>query len=720
MPTPMPPKPKAIGHEEQAFGETRVDQLAWLENRDDPEVLDYLREENLYSDSFFGPRQAITEALFAEIRSHINEDDLSVPVRDGDYWYYSRTRHGASYQTHLRCPATDLEPPHGLEPQAGEEVILDENIEAQGHGFFSLGLFELSPDQRILAYGVDLTGDEQYSLRFRDLDRGKDLDDVIDAVTYGLAWSKDSSSVHYLTLDEALRPHELWFHRLGSPREEDLLIYREDDRLFSLALGATRDGEAIILEAHANSSSEAWWIPSAAAQTPLASIMGRRAGVEYFADHRSTADGRGHFVVLTNDSAVDFRILASEGDHVIGGFHEVVAHQAGRRLAEFVVTSEYLVTTFRHDAELRAQVQAFKGIYELEPESFEVDAPMPGLVYVIPTPLAHGENLRVLTSSLTQPRAIFDLDLRTQVQSLRRQIEVPGGFEAEQYVSFRLDVVASDGALIPVSLVHHRDLLTDKAASPPAKPAPLLLYGYGAYEISIDPSFSSMRLPLLDRGVIFAIAHVRGGGEKGRGWYDQGHLEHKENSFTDFVDVARALIAQGFTDADQLAIRGRSAGGLLMGAANNLAPELFAAVIAEVPFVDVLTTMRNESLPLTVGEWEEWGDPLHNEEAYRRLRAYSPVDNVSASNADGSARRYPQVLATGGLNDSRVAYWEPAKWINALRQIPGGPYYLRTELEAGHGGPSGRYDAWQEEAMVLTFLFDALGLPHPAKKAFSP
>ncbi|MCX6511806.1 MAG: S9 family peptidase [Actinobacteria bacterium] len=683
MSTAMPPKPKAVAHEDEAFGETRIDHLAWLEKREDPDVLAYLREENLYSDSFFSPRKAVTKALFDEIRSHINEDDLSVPFRDGDYWYYSRSRHGASYQTHLRCPATDLEPPHGLEPQAGEEIILDENIEAQGHGFFSLGLFELSPDQRILAYGVDLTGDEQYSLRFRDLDRGKDLDDVIDAVTYGLAWSKDSSSVHYLTLDEALRPHELWFHHLGSPREEDRLIYREDDRLFSLALGATRDGEAIILEAHANSSSEAWWIPSAAAQTPLASIMGREAGVEY-----------------------------------IVRFHELIAHQVGRRLSEFVVTSEHLVTTFRYDAELRAQVQAFKGLYELEAEGFDVEAPMPGLVYVIPTPLAHGENLRVLTSSLTQPRAIFDLDLRTQVQSLRRQIEVPGGFEAEQYVSFRLDVVASDGALIPVSLVHHRDLLADKAASPPAKPAPLLLYGYGAYEISIDPSFSSMRLPLLDRGVIFAIAHVRGGGEKGRGWYDQGHLEHKENSFTDFVDVARALIAQGFTDADQLAIRGRSAGGLLMGAANNLAPELFAAVIAEVPFVDVLTTMRNESLPLTVGEWEEWGDPLHDEEAYRRLCAYSPVDNVSASNADGSARRYPKVLATGGLNDSRVAYWEPAKWINALRQVPGGPYFMRTELEAGHGGPSGRYDAWQEEAIVLTFLLDALGLPHPEKKTF--
>lgn len=696
------PRPKLVPHVEVAFGVERSDPLAWLEDRTNPAVVAYLAEENAYADTFFKPRAAATEAIFEEIRSHIVEDDLSVPLRHVDHWYYARTATGAAYATHLRCPATGLEPPLGLGPHAGEQPVLDENALAEGHPFFAVGGFELSPNGRLLAYSTDRTGDERYELRIRDLETGLDLSDLVVDVTYGLAWSADSSTIFYLTTDEAQRPDRAWRHRLGEPQAQDQLVLHEQDRQFSLGLFASRDGQAVIIEAASSATTECWWVPTGDPTAAARPTLGRRHGVEYAIDHRQPPTGEGHLVVLTNDDALDFRVLRTEGDLELGALTELVAHRPGERIAELLVTAKHLVTTRRVDANLVASVQRFGADGLLEGAGYELEGPTPGLVHVAETPLAHGERLRLVTQGLAEPRSLFDLELDGGHRSLLKRTEVPGGFDPEAYEASRIEVVARDGAVVPVSLVRRRDL--------PAGPAPLLLYGYGAYEHSIDPSFSPARLPLLDRGVAFAIAHVRGGGEKGRAWYDDGHLEAKQNTFNDVVDVARHLVASGLTSPDRLALRGRSAGGLLVGATLNQDPELFCAAVAEVPFVDVVTTMRNEELPLTTGEWEEWGDPLHDEEAFHRMLSYSPVDQVSATGGDGQPRRYPRVLATGGLHDARVAYWEPAKWINALRAVPGGPYYLRTELEAGHGGPSGRYDAWREEASTLTFILDALGV----------
>ena len=697
---PVAPTPKQLEHVEVAFGVERRDPLAWLEDRGNPEVVAYLAEENAYAETFFGTHGALIEELFEEIRSHVVEDDLSVPLRHVDHWYYSRTATGAAYPTHLRCPASSLEPPEGLGPHPFEQVILDENAMAEGQAFFALGGFEISPNGELLAYSTDVAGDERFELRIRDLRSGEDLADCLTDVTYGIAWSADSSCLYYLTTDDAQRPDRLWRHRLGREQRDDELLHEEPDRQFSLGLWSSRDGAAIILEAGSSSTTECWWLPASDPDARPLPTLGRRPGVEYSIDHRVAPDGRGHFVVLTNEDALDFRVLATAGDRELGEVTELVAHRPGERLAELLVTSEHLVTTRRVDASLVARVQRFAPEGVLEGPGYEIAGPVPGMVHVAETPLAHGERLRLVTVGLAEPRHLYDLDLADGTRLLRKRTEVPGGFDPANYEASRIEVVARDGAIVPVSLVRRVDL--------PAGPAPLLLYGYGAYEHSIDPTFSPARLPLLDRGVAFAIAHVRGGGEKGRAWYDQGHLEHKVNTFNDTVDVARALIELGVTKEDRLALRGRSAGGLLVGATLNQAPELFAAAVAEVPFVDVVTTMRNEALPLTTGEWEEWGDPIHDEVAFRRMLAYSPVDNVRGTQPDGAPRRYPTVLATGGLHDARVAYWEPAKWVNALRAVPGGPYYLRTELEAGHGGPSGRYDAWREEASTLAFILAAI------------
>jgi oligopeptidase B len=708
----------------EAHGDRRVDDWYWLGDREDPQVLEHLRAENAYAEAVLATTGSLRERLFEEIRARIAETDLSVPVRHGPYWYYSRTIEGAAYPISCRCPAAGDEPPEGPGPHPGEEVLLDQNQLAEGEAFCQVANLAVSPDHRRLAFGVDTTGAERYQLRFRDLGGGSGPAEVVADTYYGLAWANDGATVFYTRVDEAMRPYQLWRHRLGQDPAEDELVLEEPDERFTLGVGRTKDDQVILVVLSSTTTSEWWWLPADRPEAEPQLVEGRRPGHEYSVDHYPGPAGHdGWWLVVTNDSAEDFRLMAAPvagGPGLAGRWREVLAHRPGTRLDQVDVAAGRLVAAERLDAEARLRVvplgsgdDPFAG--DLMAGSWLVPATEhPSTTWEGPNPEFGSAALRIEQTSLVTPRTVSDVDLTTGAVTVRKRQPVLGDFDPARYRTARLWVPAPDGAEVPVSVVHRVELLADPAdppGSPLAGPAPCLLYGYGAYEASIDPAFSSLRLSLLDRGFVFAIAHVRGGGERGRRWYEEGKMEHKGHSFSDFVACARHLVATGFTAPDRLVARGGSAGGLLMGASMNLAPELFRAVVAEVPFVDVLTTMLDETLPLTVGEWEEWGNPAADPTIYRIMKAYSPYDNVASTGPDGRPVRYPELLATAGLNDNRVGYWEPTKWVARLRAAnPANRALLRVELEAGHGGPSGRYDAWREEAQALAFILGAVGL----------
>jgi len=571
----------------------------------------------------------------------------------------------------------------------------------------------VSHDHRWLAYGTDRAGNEKYELRFRPRDAETGPTAAAESVPdtgYGLAWSARADYVFYVRLDEAQRPYQLWRHRLGTDPAEDVLVVEEADRRFSLGTGSTRDAAFVLVGLHSTNTSEWLAIPSDDPRAAPTVVMERREGVEYAVDHLTPASGgAGWFVALTNDDALDFRVLATPDTDfgAAAAWREIVAHRPGVRVEDVDAFSSALVLSERAEAQTRVRVLPLP-----VGDPFEADlldsgwivpsADSPSTTWLGPNPEPDAPALRIGRTSLVTPSSVLQITLAGREETLLKQEPVLGDFDPARYTTSREWAVAPDGTRVPLSVVHRRGT---------ELPAPCLLYGYGAYEISIDPSFSHHRLSLLDRGVVFAIAHVRGGGEMGRAWYEDGRMEHKQNTFSDFIAGARHLLDAGIARPGALAGRGGSAGGLLIGAVANQAPELFRALVAEVPFVDCVTTMLDDQLPLTVGEWEEWGNPLADESAYRRMLTYSPYDNVTGANPDGTPRTYPDLFVTAGLNDPRVAYWEPAKWVAKLRATsPSTRVLLRTELGAGHGGPSGRYDAWKEEALVYTFLLDALGL----------
>ncbi len=638
--------------------------------------------------------------------SHILETDLSVPTRKGQWWYYSRTIAARSYPIHCRCPAQEGSPPPLPEsgsaetPLPGEQVILDENAlaEATGASYLAIGSLEMSPDHTMAAYSMDTSGEERYLLRIREVQSGTELIDEIADTYYGIAWSSDSSTVFYVRPDTAMRPFQLWRHRLGTDQSEDQLVYQEDDERFYMSVGCTADEQYLVMELHSKLTSEAWVAMASDPEGDWVVVEPRRHGVEYHLEHHLgpapaiTEEQGGFFVILTNDNAENFRLVAAPetspgSDH----WRDIVPHRADVRLEAVQPFAGHLVLQERADAELRLEV---------------IDCTT-GSTHVIAQPehpcsMWTGTNLEFSTtnlryewSSLVTPRSVIDYDLVTRTATLLKRQVVLGDFDPSRYRTERLWATATDGTRVPISLVY-------KAGRLPGEPSPALLYGYGSYEVSTDPVFSSLRLSLLDRGVVFAIAHVRGGGEMGRHWYESGKLLKKRNTFTDFIACARLLIEEGWTSPGMLVARGGSAGGLLMGAVANIAPEMLRAVVAEVPFVDCLTTMLDPSLPLTVTEWEEWGNPLQDKQAYDYIKSYSPYDNISRC-------RYPDILATGGLGDPRVGFWEPAKWVAKLREAhPENRVLFKVELGAGHQGPSGRYDTWMEEALVYAFILDAV------------
>ncbi len=682
-----PPTVRQVPSERTHHGDTVIDEFAWLARKDDPDTIAYLEAENAWTEKSTAHLAELRTTVFGEIRSRTQETDLSVPSRKGAYWYYTRTEEGKQYGIHCRVAvrpgATD--PP--MTDTDGEEVLLDGNALAEGKDFFALGTFDVSPDGNWLAYSTDFAGDERFTLRIKDLRSGETLADEVPDTAYGSAWSADASALFYITVDEAWRPFRVWRHTVGQPAAADVVVYEEPDERFWVGVELTRSEKFIVIDSQSKVTSEVRVIPADDPAAEPAVIAPRRQGVEYSVEHH------GHrFLILHNHEAEDFALAWTSAD-TPGEWIELLPHQPGTRLESIDAFQRHVVVSLRSDGltGLRVMVDGSTDTYDM---AFPEPLYSVGLAG---NPEYDTNSVRIAYASLVTPDSVYDVDLVTREMTLRKRKPVLGGYDPADYEQFREWAVADDGTRVPISLVARKGTPRDGTA-------PLLLYGYGSYEISIDPYFSIARLSLLDRGVVYAIAHVRGGGEMGRRWYEDGKMLAKKNTFTDFVACAQALVKSSWTSSERLVARGGSAGGLLMGAVANLAPEAFAGIVAQVPFVDPLTSILDPSLPLTVTEWEEWGNPLESEDVYAYMKSYSPYENVAP-------RRYPKILAVTSLNDTRVLYHEPAKWIARLRATaPGGTYLLKTEMGAGHGGPSGRYDAWREEAFVTAWILDVLDL----------
>ncbi|HKA84292.1 MAG TPA: S9 family peptidase [Acidimicrobiales bacterium] len=676
-----PPVAQRVPVERRVHGETVVDEYAWLRDRDDPEVIAHLERENAYLREVLAPTAGLRRAVFDEIKARTQETDLTVPVRKGEWWYYGRTVEGQQYA--IRCRRTEAG------DDGTEQVLVDFNEVAGDSPYLGVGAFDVSPDHRIVAYSVDFDGAELFTMRFKDLETGAHLPDEIPGTYYGTAWSADGGTFFYVTPDEARRPYRLWRHRVGTDVSADELVYEEEDERFFLGVHLSRSERFVVLGLDSMVTSEARVLPADDPTGEFRVIEARRDGVEYDVDHQGD-----RFLIVTNDQAQDFRLVAAPvaapgREH----WRDVIPHVPGTRIQAAEAFAGHVVVHLRRDG-----LRGLRVIRAADGATHDVEFDEP--VYTV---TGSGDNpeydstlYRFHYTSLVTPASVYDYDLDARTRTLRKRQPVLGDFDPDRYESRREWATAPDGTAVPVSLVRRRDR--------PEGPAPTLLYGYGAYEASMDPGFSIARLSLLDRGVTFAIAHVRGGGEMGRRWYEDGKLLRKRNTFTDFIAAADHLIARGYTRPDLLAARGGSAGGLLVGAVANLAPEMFRAIVAEVPFVDNVNTILDPSLPLTVTEWEEWGNPAADAEAYRYMRSYSPYENVGG-------HPYPAILATAGLNDPRVSYHEPAKWVARLRATAtgGAPVLLKVEMGAGHSGPSGRYDAWHDEALVLAFVLDQIG-----------
>jgi oligopeptidase B len=681
-------------------GDAFVDPYEWLREKDNPDVISYLEAENAYTESQTAHLSDLSEAIFNEIKSRTKETDLSVPTYTSHpggsaYWYYVRTVEGSEYPIYCRVVAHDRNKlPDPEQKIIGEEVLLDGNLEAEGHEFFSLGAFSVSLDGRLLAYSTDLTGAERFTIMIKDLVSGELLADQITDTAYGVAWAKNSY-LFYTRADEAWRPYVVLRHRLGTDPSQDVEVLTEADERFWLGVDASRDDQWIIIGAGSKITSEFRLLNTDDPEGEPRIVAPRRQGVEY--DVEPAGD---RLLIVHNDAAEDFEL--AEAPLTATSHREwrpVIPHRQGVRILGVSAYASHVVVSVRRDGLTGLHVMPRDAGGDLQSGADVVfDEPL----YVVG---ASGETeyetstIRVSYASMLTPDSIYDYHLTTGELTLLKRTPVLddprfGPYQPDNYVQERGWATAPDGTRVPVSIVRKSDIALDGSA-------PAVLYGYGAYEASMDPSFSIPRLSLLDRGIIYAIAHIRGGGELGRTWYEQGKALAKRNTFTDFIACADYLIERGYTSADRLAARGGSAGGLLMGAVANLAPEKFHAIHAGVPFVDALTTILNPELPLTVIEWEEWGDPLHDPEVYAYMKSYTPYENVRSID-------YPAILATTSLNDTRVFYVEPAKWIAALRHLTANSekshILLKTEMVAGHGGVSGRYKSWRELAFEYAWI----------------
>ncbi|MDA8016275.1 MAG: S9 family peptidase [Thermoanaerobaculia bacterium] len=674
-----PPVAKQAPHETEIHGETLVDPYYWLRERENPEVISYLEAENAYTEAQTAHTKALQKALYDEMLGRIQETDLSVPVQEDGYYYYTRTEEGKPYAIFCRKKGS---------LEAEEQVVLDANVLAEGHDYHQLGLYSPSPDHRLLAYSEDTNGSELYTLRIKDLETGELLPDTIPEIGYGFAWSKDGKTVFYGVMDEAKRPHKILRHVLGSDPADDEVVLHEEDERFRVYVDKTRSGDYILAGSGSAITTEIHFLDADTPSADFQVFLPRQQGVEYYLDHHGD-----HFYVRTNVEAKNFKLMRTPVDAVSPeNWAEIISHRPRVKLEWVELFRNHMVVAEREAGLRRMEVRELSSGAERPIE-------MPETVYAVfssSNPEFEATSFRFSYMSPITPRSVYEVDLETGAIELLKETPVPG-YDRSLYETQRVYARARDGIAVPVILVAKKGLERNGEN-------PTLLYGYGSYGSTLDPYFRSQIFSLLDRGFVFAQAQIRGGGELGAEWHDQGKMMQKRTTFTDFIDVAEYLVEQRITNSDRLVIQGGSAGGLLMGAVVNMRPDLFRAAVAQVPFVDVINTMLDESIPLTVGEFEEWGNPK-NEEHFRYMISYSPYDNVTA-------QEYPNMLVTAGLHDPRVQYWEPAKWTAKLRATKSGDslLLLKTNMEAGHGGASGRYKALEERAFVYAFMIDSVGI----------
>ncbi len=684
-------------------GHTLADDYRWMRDKSSPEVVAHLEAENAYTLAVMAPSEPLQAKLYAEMLSHIKETDESVPYRNRGWFYSVRTVEGSQYPIHCRRRASE----DGFDASQPEEILLDVNELAKGQSFMSIGAMNVSPDGDKLAYSTDNTGFRQYTLHVRDLKTGSDLPDT--ALRVGsIAWAADSQMFFYTTEDEATKRHDhLFRHRLGDAAAQDAVVYQERDERFNLGVGKTRDGKYLLMEAGSHTTSEYRFLAAEVPEGEFQTVAPRVEEQEYSVDHR-----HGLFYIRTNDVGKNFRVVTARvGDSGRQFWTELIPLDPDAPLEDFDLFDSFCVssrrrmglptltvTQFGADGALGESAVGKVGESKVG-ESAEIAFPEP--VY---SAGAHVNRefdttaFRYGYMSLVSPPSVYEYDVRSGGSKLLKQQEVPGGFDAGLYASERVWVEAQDGVQVPVSVVYRRDSFRSDGRNP------LYIYGYGSYGYSLPIGFSGSRLSLLDRGVVIAYAHIRGGGEMGDSWHDAGKMMVKRNTFSDFIEVTEQLVAKGYGARDRVAIEGGSAGGLLMGAVVNLRPELFRVVLSHVPFVDVMNTMLDASLPLTVAEYEEWGNP-NEAEAFATMRSYSPYDNLKAG-------AYPAMLVKTSLNDSQVMYWEPAKYVAKLRTLKTNdtPLLLHINMDAGHGGASGRYDYLKEIAFDYAFLLRELGV----------
>ena len=690
-PKPAPVAPRRP-HSFTTHGITLVDDYAWLKDDNwqevlrDPTLLDadirsYLEAENDYTEGLLGHTASLQKTLVAEMRGRIKEDDSSVPAPDGAYAYFRKFREGGQHEMFGRMPR-----------QGGEtEIVLDGDQLAANQKYFKFGGARHSPDHRLQAWSADIKGSEYFSVRVRDWSSGADLEDLVEETDGTVVWAADSKAFFYVKLDDNHRPMQVWRHRLGTAQADDLLVYEEKDFGWFTHLHESTSSRFCVIAGGDHETSEQRLIDLANPEAPPRLVAAREEGVQY-----SIADRGGELFILTNaDDAIDFKIVTAPlSSPERANWRDLVPHREGVYLIDIELYAGHLVRLERANALasiiIRDLTTNDEHAIAFDEAAYSLDT-MGGYEF-------ETANLRFSYSSMTTPSEVYDYDMATRARVLRKRQQIPSGHNPADYVTTRIMATSHDGAAVPVSILHRRDLVRDGSA-------PLLLYGYGSYGMAMPASFAANRLSLVDRGFVYAIAHIRGGADKGWGWYLDGKRDKKTNSFDDFAASARALIAEKYTSTKRIVGHGGSAGGMLMGAVANRAGELFAGILAEVPFVDVLNTMLDDTLPLTPPEWPEWGNPIESETDFKTILSYSPYDNVAA-------KQYPAILAMGGLTDPRVTYWEPAKWIARLRanMTGGGPVLLRTNMGAGHGGASGRFHRLDEVAIGYSFALWAVGM----------
>jgi oligopeptidase B len=671
-----PPRAEKVPKSLEIHGHKRIDEYYWLNERENPKVIDYLNQENSFLKSELAHTEELQEELFLEMKSRIKEDDQSVPFELNDYWYYTRYEEGKEYPYYCRKLGS-------LEAQ--EEIILDVNEMAEGQAFCNVKGISIHPNNQLMAFGVDFVGRRQYEIKIKSLQTSNILEDSIENTTGGSVWSQAEDQLFYTERDETLRSARVMRHELGTSSKDDVLVYEEEDETFDVSVGKSKSKKYLVISSHSTLSSEFQLLESSNPKGEWRIFQERERDHEYSIDHFEDA-----FFIITNWKAKNFRLMKSglwetSKEH----WEEVLAHRDDVMIEDLEIFRDYMVLEERYKgiSQMRVFNQKDKSEHYIQfPEEAYTAGTSVNLVF-------DTKILRLVYSSMTTPATVFDYDLDTRAFTLLKEQEVLGGFNKEDYRSERLNAIVRDGVEVPISLVYKKGFKVDGKS-------PLLLYAYGSYGHSLDPYFSSSRLSLLDRGFAFAIAHIRGGEEMGRDWYENGKLLKKKNTFNDFVDCAEFLLEQKYVKPNSLFAAGGSAGGLLMGAVMNMRPDLWAGVLAAVPFVDVVTTMLDESIPLTTGEYDEWGNP-NNKEYYDYIFSYSPYDQVKEMD-------YPNVLVTTGLHDSQVQYWEPAKWVARLRDknTSKNQILLHTNMDTGHGGASGRFEYLKEIALEYAFLLD--------------